>query len=71
MELALWFLVGLTAWFGLSISSHLRDISKEVTVLRRFLEKDGELKFISIPANALNLLEQLTESTLQKHRESE
>ncbi len=71
MELALWVLIAIVACFGFIISSRLRDISKEVAVLRRFLQKDDELKLISIPANALNVLEQLTESVLRMKRVSE
>ena len=68
MELVLWILVAVVAWFGVLVSSRLRDLRKEIVTIRQFLQKDTDLKLVSIPANALNLLEQLAESVLRKNR---
>ncbi len=66
--MVLWTLVAVVAWYGFVLSSRLRELLKEITTIRQFLQKDTDLKLISIPANALNVLEQLTESILRKNR---
>jgi hypothetical protein len=65
MEASLWMLLAAVIWFGISITRELRSIAEETKTIRQFLQKDGELKLVSIPAHALNVLEQLTEQVLQ------
>ncbi len=64
MEAALWLILVAVIWFGIVITRELKSISKEATTIRQLLQKDSDLKLISIPANALNVLEQLTEHVL-------
>lgn len=66
MTLALWVLVGLVLWIGLSILSLLRDIAKEATTIRQFLQVGGDLKTVSVPANTLNIVQQLGEAVLKR-----
>ena len=66
MEIALWVLVALVAWFGISISTELKEIAKESKNIRLFLQTDSELKHASIPANLLNYVEQIGEAVISK-----
>jgi len=64
MEAALWLILIAVIWFGIAITRELKSISNEATTIRKLLQKDSDLKLISIPAHALNVLEQLTEHVL-------
>jgi hypothetical protein len=64
MEFALWALVALVAWIGLSVSTALKEIAKEAKAIRLFLQTDSELKHASIPANLLNYVEQIGEAVI-------
>jgi hypothetical protein len=66
VDLALWVLVAMVAWFGLSISAALKDVAKETKSIRLFLQTDSELKHASIPANLLNYVEQIGEAVVSK-----
>ncbi len=74
MEVAIWVLVALVAWFGISISTALKELAKEAKTIRQFLQTGGELKHASIPANLLNYVEQIGEAVLghaKKDRQGE
>lgn len=66
MDLALWVLVAMVAWFGLSISAALKELAKEAKSIRLLLQTDSELKHASIPANLLNYVEQIGEAVVSK-----
>lgn len=71
MTLALWVLVGLVLWIGLSVMSLLRDIAKEASTIRQFLQVGGDLNTVSVPASTLNVVQQVGEAVVKRIEQDE
>ena len=59
MEIAVWILVALIGWIGLTVSQELRAIKKELETVRQYLQTNSLYPGASIPQKTLETLELL------------